>query len=154
MGLFGKPSRQPNRRGFAADQRGATAVEFALILPVLSLLLFSMIAFGTTLYNYEVLAGATSTGARQFAVSRGSATPIANTKAIVFASAPGMNSSKIALGFLVSGTPCTTEAACAAALQNGVPATLTLAYPCNLSVLGINFAPNCMLGASTTARVE
>lgn len=150
----GKRSHRQALRSLATDQRGATAVEFALILPVLSLLLFSMIAFGTTLYNYEVLAGATSTGARQFAVSRGSATPIANTKAIVYASAPGMNSSKIALGFLVSGTPCITEAACAAALQNGVPATVTLAYPCNLSVLGINFAPNCMLGASTTARVE
>jgi Flp pilus assembly protein TadG len=139
---------------FARAEDAASAVEFALLLPVISLILFSMIAFGTTLYNYEVLAGAVASGARQFAVSRGSTTPVTTTQSLVYASAPGMSSAKMVLTFAVSGTACTTDATCSAALKNGVPATLTASYPCNLSVLGANFAPGCQLAASTTFRVE
>lgn len=147
-------SRSRIWRALPAAEQGATAVEFALILPVLALLLFAIITFGTTLYNYEVLAGATGVGARQFAVSRGSDTPVTNTKAIIYASAPGIDSTKLALSFAVAGATCNTDAACAAALQNGVPATLSASYPCNLTVMGIDFAPGCMLSATTTARVE
>jgi Flp pilus assembly protein TadG len=142
------------RAGFGRAEDGASAVEFALLLPVISLLLFSMIAFGTTLYNYEVLAGAVASGARQFAVSRGSTTPITSTQSVVYASAPGMASAQIGLTFKVSGTACATDAACATALKNGVPASLSATYPCKLAVLGYDFAPGCQLGASTTVRVE
>ena len=37
------------------SQRGATAIEFALILPVIATLLFGMIDFGRLLYTKEVL---------------------------------------------------------------------------------------------------
>ena len=46
------------------SQRGATAIEFALILPVLATLLFGMIDFGRLLYTKEVLNNAVREAAR------------------------------------------------------------------------------------------
>ncbi len=51
---FGDPQRQ----------KGIAAVEYALVLPFLTLLLFGIIDFGTALYNREVLTNASREGAR------------------------------------------------------------------------------------------
>lgn len=45
-------------------QKGAVAVEFALVLPVLILLLFGTIEFGLLLYNNQILTNASREGAR------------------------------------------------------------------------------------------
>ena len=49
----------------AKSERGATAVEFALILPILGALIFGMIDFGRMIWQQEVLINATREGARQ-----------------------------------------------------------------------------------------
>jgi Flp pilus assembly protein TadG len=46
------------------SQRGSTAIEFALILPVIATLLFGMIDFGRLLYTKEVLNNAVREAAR------------------------------------------------------------------------------------------
>jgi Flp pilus assembly protein TadG len=46
------------------DERGASAVEFALLLPVLMLILFGIIEFGMVMYSREVLTNASREGAR------------------------------------------------------------------------------------------
>lgn len=46
------------------NERGSTAVEFALILPILLALVFGMIDFGRMLYTKEVLNNAVREGAR------------------------------------------------------------------------------------------
>jgi Flp pilus assembly protein TadG len=46
------------------NQKGASAVEFALILPLLSLVIFGIIEFGLLLYNQQVIANASREGAR------------------------------------------------------------------------------------------
>ena len=46
------------------NERGASAVEFALLLPVLMLILFGIIEFGMVMYSREVLTNAISEGAR------------------------------------------------------------------------------------------
>lgn len=45
-------------------ERGAAAVEFALVLPVLVVLLFGIIEFGFILYSKEVLTNASREGTR------------------------------------------------------------------------------------------
>ncbi len=45
-------------------QRGAAAIEFAIVLPVLVLLLFGTIEFGLLLYNQQVITNASREGAR------------------------------------------------------------------------------------------
>lgn len=46
------------------DQDGTTAVEFAIILPLLILLLFGIIEFSLLLYNQQVITNATREGTR------------------------------------------------------------------------------------------
>ena len=46
------------------DQKGAAAVEFAIILPVFVLLLFGMIEWGLLLFNQQVITNASREGAR------------------------------------------------------------------------------------------
>jgi hypothetical protein len=52
------------RRVRCGRERGATAVEFALIAPILFTLLFAILGFGHLLYTMEAVSDATRTGAR------------------------------------------------------------------------------------------
>lgn len=58
------------RRKSDKGQRGAAAVEFALICPVLILLLFAMIEFGLYLFNRQIITNACREGARAGIVAR------------------------------------------------------------------------------------
>ncbi len=46
------------------DQNGGAAVEFALILPLLIVLLFGIVEFGLLLYNKQIITNASREGAR------------------------------------------------------------------------------------------
>ncbi|MCK5219206.1 pilus assembly protein, partial [bacterium] len=46
------------------NQRGAAAVEFAIVLPLLALILFGTIDFALLFYNKQVLTNASREGAR------------------------------------------------------------------------------------------
>ena len=57
------------------DERGQTMAEFAIVLPVLVVLLFGVIQFGILFNNYVTLTDAVRAGARTAAVSRNDADP-------------------------------------------------------------------------------
>jgi Flp pilus assembly protein TadG len=57
-----------NRR--ASNQQGATAIEAALLLPMLIVLIFGMIEFGLLMYNRQILTNASREGARAGIVVR------------------------------------------------------------------------------------
>jgi Flp pilus assembly protein TadG len=46
------------------DERGAAAVEFGILLPLLMLILFGIIEFGMIMYSREVITNASREGAR------------------------------------------------------------------------------------------
>lgn len=52
------------------SQKGATAVEFAIVFPLLILLLFGIIEFGLYMFNRQVITNACREGARFGVVSR------------------------------------------------------------------------------------
>jgi len=52
------------------NERGQTMTEFALVLPILVVLLFGIIQFGIAFNNYVTLTDAVRAGARKAAVSR------------------------------------------------------------------------------------
>jgi Flp pilus assembly protein TadG len=49
---------------FGSCQKGAAAVEFALLLPVLMLITFGIIEFGFIMYDLQILTNASREGAR------------------------------------------------------------------------------------------
>ena len=55
-------------RGVLRDQRGSPAVEFAIIAPVLMLLVFGIVQFGFAFYTYNEMFNGAREGARRLAV--------------------------------------------------------------------------------------
>ena len=57
-------------RSTVRDERGQTAVEFALIAPLLVILLLAIIQFGIAFHNYVTITDAARAGARKAIVAR------------------------------------------------------------------------------------
>jgi Flp pilus assembly protein TadG len=144
-------------RGLRRDCAAAAAVEFALVMPLLLLVLIGMVVFGLTFNNYTLLTDAVRAGARQFATSRNqTSTPLTATETRVQNSAPSLTQTDLTIALSVNGARCTSDAACQAALANGqgLPAQVMATYPCNLTFLGHDFAPGCLLTAQTTELIQ
>ena len=63
------------RRNVIRNERGQTMVEFALVVPILCLVLFGILQFGALYNDYVTLTDATRVGARKAAVSKYDANP-------------------------------------------------------------------------------
>jgi len=146
--------RSPRR--VAGDRGGASAVEFALLAPILLLLAVGMAQFGIVLNQYIMLTEAVRDGARLLSIARGSATPYTSTVNQVKSSAGTLTSTSLTITTTVNGTACATDSACSTALSSasGQSASVSATYPCHLQVMGINFISSCTLSSSTTEMIE
>jgi Flp pilus assembly protein TadG len=140
----------------ARDQAGNAAVEFALVIPVLATILFTIISFGVAFNNYLALTNGTASSARQFSISRVSATPYTSARNRFFSSAPTLTPANITVTYRVAGTACSSDAGCQAALSAaaGLASEVSATYPCKLVIIGFDFAPDCKLTSQTTERVQ
>src|SRR5256885_15728725 len=77
------------------NQQGQTMTEFALVLPILALLLFGIIQFGIVFNNYVTLTDATRAGARKAAVARQLPNPTAACVAAARGSASGLHPTQV-----------------------------------------------------------
>ena len=64
------PAASRRRRTNPKAQRGAAAVEFAIVLPLLLLVIFSIVEFGVALYDKAMITNASREGARAGVVLR------------------------------------------------------------------------------------
>jgi len=137
------------------SRRGTAIIEFAVLAPVMLLLVLGTFQFGLVISHYVLLTNAVGAGARYFALSRGSTTPYSDTVGVITGSSTSLTSSSITVTVSVNGTACTSDSTCKTALSNAasLPATVAATYPCSLSVYGYNFAPNCTLSAQMTGLV-
>lgn len=135
-------------RNIMHDERGQAVTEFAMILPVLLLVLFAIFQFGVIFNNYIQVSAAAREGARKGAVSSQTGN-CASVQALVVSSAqnaaPGLNTSN--MGVSVSDT-CTNNV-----VVEGNDITVTVTYPWSVSLLGQVVASGS-LSSSTTMRVE
>jgi Flp pilus assembly protein TadG len=123
------------------NQQGQTMTEFALVLPVLALILFAVIQFGIVFNNYITLTDATRAGARKAAVSRQDPNRNSAVMSAVRSSASDLKSSKLSVL-----PPSSTW-------DSGADVTVTASYPYSISLLGI-VVKSGQLSSTTTERVE
>ncbi|MCF8532751.1 MAG: pilus assembly protein [Reyranella sp.] len=123
--------------------------------PVLLAMTFGALKFGIVMNHRVVLTNAAATGAMAFALSRGTATPYATTTAAITNAAPSLTAGLIGITVRVNGVTCASNAACSSIMVAGQPAQVTATYPCDLTVMGRNFAPNgCTLSSATAQMVQ
>ena len=123
------------------NEQGQAMTEFALVLPVLALLLFAVIQFGIVFNNYVTLTDATRAGARKAAVSRDDPNRDADVMAAVQNSASDLDGSKLSVS-----PPSSTW-------NSGDDVTVTASYPYSISLLGL-VVKSGRLSSTTTERVE
>lgn len=165
------PGEQVQTRLRSGKQKGQSLVEFALVMPVLLLVVTGIAAFGIYLSHYIALTDAVSTGARLLAISRGQTTypptggvpdPCALTVNAIEQAAPFMAPSSMTFTFVLNGvsftgTSCSSSSTSTGAsgdLVQGKPAQVTVTYPCNMAVYGHNYFPGCTFKAQTTEIVQ
>lgn len=105
------------------DEHGQSMTEFAVILPILVVLLFGIVQFGILFNNYVTLTDAARAGARAAAVSRQASDPVGNATAAVRSSAGDLNQSNLNVDVSSDWSP-------------GDPVTVTATYPYSISLLG------------------
>lgn len=115
-----------------AVQRGSAAVEFAIILPVLAVLLFSIVEFGLIFYNKAVITNASREGARFGILYRqpGSEVTCGQIDAIINAYTAG---NLVTFGAATGVTINYTPANCTPA--TGSELTVNVSYPYDYLVL-------------------
>ncbi len=121
-----------------SDDRGQSMTEFAIVLPILVVLLFGILQFGILFNNYVTLTDAARAGARAAAVSRQASDPVGTATAAVQASASDLNLAN--LGVSVSSTWSPTA-----------PVTVTATYPYSINLLGWVISSGNLTTKSTEA---
>src|SRR5579872_6047616 len=128
-------------------------VEFALVLPVLLIILLAILKFGLLFENYLTLTDAVRSGARTLAIGRGTANACTPANAQVQASSGSLKWASVTINPQNGGTtstpgpPTFTSPDSCTSLTSGNAVTIQASYPCDLSIMGINFAPSCKLTA-------
>jgi Flp pilus assembly protein TadG len=129
------------RRTNILNERGQTMVEFALVVPILCVVLFGILQFGALYNDYVTLTDATRVGARKAATARHEVNPEAVAEAAARSSAQDLDPSE--LDFTVNAT----------AWEHGESVTVEGTYPYEIDLLGFVVASGD-LTSETTERVE
>lgn len=116
--------------------------EFALVLPLLALLLFGVIQFGLVFHNYVTLTDAVRAGSRQAAVGRHLDDPKGAAEDRVRESAANLDQAKLDV-----------DVTAPAVWEPGADVTVEATYPYSINLLGIVVASGD-LTSKTTERVE
>lgn len=133
------------RKGRRED--GQALVEFALVLPVLLVIVLAIMKFGILFEQYLTLTDAVRGGARTLAIGRGTANACttADNQVVNSATGLGLQTSQISHTFTAPDS-CTS-------LTSGNAVTITATYPVSVSIMGVTFL-STNLNVSATERVE
>jgi Flp pilus assembly protein TadG len=121
-------------------EEGQALVEFALVVPILLLILFGIVQFGIAFRDSIALTDAVRTGARKATVSRNLPNRVPATESAVHSAASDLDSAKVKVTVLSSWAP-------------GDDVTVSATYPYDINILGIVVASGD-LHSATTERVE
>jgi Flp pilus assembly protein TadG len=151
----------------SCEEEGGSLVEFALVAPLMVMLITAMFSLGVALNNYMVLTNGVNAGARAFALSRavtlttaGGGTsqvtdPCAYAVQIAKQSAPNLNAA--AATFSITWTPnggssSSYSTSCnGIALSSGDTVQMQVTYPISIMVYG--WAPGMLNMTQQTAEL-
>ena len=123
------------------SEKGQATTEFAVVLPILVVLLFGIIQFGIAFKDYLSLTDAVRAGARKAAVSRNVSDPVGTTRTAVRNAASDLDPAKL------------PDPTVASNWQPGTDVKVSAQYPFRISLFGIPVVTG-NLKSSTTERVE
>ncbi|TML68026.1 MAG: hypothetical protein E6G13_11040 [Actinobacteria bacterium] len=106
------------------DEQGQTLTEFAIVLPLLVVLLFAIIQFGVVFNNYLTLTDAARAAARKGAVSRNSSNPTGDCQTQGFNAAGDLDQSKLQL-------------TCSSSWDPGSDVEVDAQYPYSVTLFGL-----------------
>jgi len=151
------------RNALRNHDEGGSLVEFAMVFPILMLIVTAIFTFGIAFNNYVTLTDAVRIAGRQMAISSGlTLDPCAVAATAVYHAAPLLSQSSLTFSYTIngvaySGASCSSTSQSTGApsnLKSGNDVTVTVTYPCNLTIWGTNYAPSCTLSSSTTEKVQ
>jgi Flp pilus assembly protein TadG len=151
-GRTGAPPRpRAHRSRVLREERGQSLIEFALVMPLLLILVLGIIQFGFALHSYIALTDAVRIGARQAAVSR-SINPESSRVPLIVSKVEkaGVNLDKNKL--TVTVTPWDPVNNVSGWVQSG-DVTVTGEYPYTINILGLTVF-NGKITSRTIERVE
>ena len=122
------------------DEQGQAMTEFAVVLPIVALVLFAIVQFGIAFNNYLTLTDAVRRGARTAAVSRQTGSGSSATVAAVQQAAADLTQSKLNVSVSSTWLP-------------GDDVSVTATYPYSISLFGMVVASG-NLTSTTTEKVE
>lgn len=128
-------------RKYITDDRGQALVEFALVVPVLLLLVLGIMEFGMVIHEYMVVTGAAREGARIAALG-------GNDTAVETAvKDAAVNFDKADIRVTVSPSPTRIQ---------GEPVTVTVTYPFKpvTPLIGAVFSAGYNINGAAVMRVE
>ena len=131
------------------SERGQTAVEFALVIPVMLLFVLGIFEVGRTYFNNEAIQTAARDGARAGAIHTGatSAQIQAYVQAAVLANTPGLKPSNVTVT-----TTCIESSGDSTCWEQNDTIDVRVTYPYHIGVL--SFAASGTLTAHTQLRFE
>lgn len=126
----------------SSDEEGGQAlVEFAMVIPIMLLIVFAVIEFGSAFWTYQQVSAAASEGARRAIVSRSSSSRNSVVETTVKAAAPGLEASKVSVSTTSTWTP-------------GDPVTVRVSYPETITILGIELFNQDLVSRRTMRVVQ
>jgi Flp pilus assembly protein TadG len=128
------------RVSYGRSEEGQTLVEFALVAPVLLLILFGIVQFGIAFKNSIVVTDSVRAGARKAAVSRSASDPTGAARQAVVSAAGDLDAAKLKVDVRSTWVA-------------GDKVTVTATYPYKINILGIVVASGD-LHSTTVERVE
>jgi Flp pilus assembly protein TadG len=150
---------------------GQALVEFSLVLPMLLMVLMGIFSVGMFVQSYQQLTYVENQGLitlQQLPDTAGAADPCAAVSAAVIGAAAhlnttGSNGLRVSIKFNTegvsypaSGASTPTGFTCSGGsmyVYDGQSVTVTVTYPCSISVYGIKFTPNCNLNETETEQI-
>jgi len=127
------------------SESGQAITEFALILPLLMVLILGIVQFGIVFNNYITLTDATRAGARQAVVARFAHDNGASAKQVVLDSAQGLDQTVLSPTVSVTADPDWDT--------SGGTVTVSASYPYSINLLGWTVTAG-NLTSTTKERLE